>query len=162
MKTGVVVGTFDLFHIGHLNLLNRARLECDRLIVGVNRDAVVLRDKNVETSIKEDDRLEIIKSLYVVDDAFLVDDNAVQFIRDTLAKGIPLNCYFRGAEPEKLHILVENEKIRAMGVDVVQFPYTDRVSSTLLRCKLVKKSDSSVTLNCELKKEAGIDDKTEN
>lgn len=138
MKIGVVVGTFDLFHIGHLNLLKRAKANCDLLIAGVNMDSVVLRDKNKVPVICEDDRLEIIKNISCVSEAFLVENNAPQFIGDLLKKGYNLNFYFRGYEPIKPNIEIENNLIKSMGVDVVQFPYTDSISTTMIRDKLNK------------------------
>lgn len=138
MKIGVVVGTFDMFHIGHLKLLVNAIQNCDYLIAGVNKDAVVLRDKNKTPIIPEDDRLEIIRSIFCVSEAHLVKDNAVQFIGDLIASGKKVDFYFRGNEPEKEYIVSENQKISDMGVKVVQFPYTQRISTTQIRKQLQK------------------------
>jgi len=136
MTVGVVVGTFDMFHIGHLKLLLNAIQNCDFLIAGVNTDAVVLRDKNKKTIIPESDRLEIVNSIFCVSEAHLVTDNAVQFISDLLSQGKKIDFYFRGNEPEKPHIMVENKKITDMGVTVVQFPYTKSISSSKIRERL--------------------------
>lgn len=138
MRTGVVVGTFDMFHIGHLNLLKNARVHCDCLIAGVNTDAVVLRDKHKIPIINERDRLEIIRSIFCVSNAELCTNNAVDFIRWLLQKNIKIDFYFRGDEPTKDYIVAENEQIRALGVQVIQFPYTKDISSSELRTKLQK------------------------
>jgi glycerol-3-phosphate cytidylyltransferase len=138
MTIGVVVGTFDMFHIGHLNLLRRAGERCEKLIAGVNRDAVVQRDKNKRPIICESARLEIVKSIYCISDAFFVDDNAPQFIKSLIEAGIRPDCYFRGHEPEKEHIKKENAIIENLGVRVVQFPYTSGISSTKLRGEVIE------------------------
>ncbi len=136
MKIGVVVGTFDLFHIGHLRLLQRAKENCDILIAGVNADSVVLRDKGHMPTIHESDRCEIVKNMRYVSDVFLVTDNAPQFIRNLISNGNKVDCYFRGHEPEKQNIEKENKIIKSLGVCVVQFPYTNSISSTKLRVKI--------------------------
>lgn len=138
MKVGVVVGTFDMFHIGHLKLLLNAIQNCDYLIAGINKDTVVLRDKNKTPVIPENDRLDIVRSIFCVSEAHLVTDNAVQFIRDLIADGKKIDFYFRGNEPEKEYIIAENKKITDMGVKVVQFPYTQRISTTQIRQQLQK------------------------
>lgn len=140
MRVGVVVGTFDLFHTGHLNLLINANNNCDKLIVGVNMDSVVLRDKHRSTVINENDRLAIISSIFCVDEAHLVRDNAVQFIRDLLNDGDHIDVYFRGNEDGRPEVMAENKIIESFGVQVFQFPYTPNISTTLIRHKLSKKA----------------------
>ena len=70
---GYTAGVFDLFHIGHLNLIKKAKENCDFLIVGVNSDELVKEYKNKTPIIPEEERLEIIKSLKSVDKAVLVN-----------------------------------------------------------------------------------------
>jgi glycerol-3-phosphate cytidylyltransferase len=143
MSIGVVIGTFDMFHIGHLNLLRRAGGRCDALIAGINRDAVVLRDKHKTPIIRESDRLEIVRNISCVSQAFFVDDNAAQFIKYLLEIGITPDYYFRGHEPEKEYIEKENLVIKKLGVEVVQFPYTKGISSTQLRAELIKNTGAA-------------------
>lgn len=132
MTVGIVVGTFDMFHIGHLNLCLKAKNNCDVLIAGVNSDAVVLRDKHKTPIIPEKDRLEILKHIDCVSEAHLVTDNAVQFIRDLISSGQKVDFYFRGNE-DKESIRIENKKIEDMGCKVILFPYYQGVSSSELR-----------------------------
>lgn len=69
---GYTQGVFDMFHIGHLNLLNHAKECCDILLVGVNADALVQEYKHKTPVIREDQRLAIVRNIKSVDDAFLV------------------------------------------------------------------------------------------
>lgn len=71
MKTIITFGTFDVFHIGHLNILQRARNLGDRLVVGVSSDALNLRKKNRLPVYSQDERLRIISELKCVDAVFL-------------------------------------------------------------------------------------------
>jgi len=66
-KIGYTQGTFDLFHVGHLNLLNNAKSQCEYLIVGVNSDELVMNYKNKKTNINENDRARIVEAIKGVD-----------------------------------------------------------------------------------------------
>lgn len=72
-KTGYTQGVFDMFHIGHLHLINRAAVQCERLIVGVNSDELVKQYKNKEAVISAEDRAEIIRNLKSVYDCVIVN-----------------------------------------------------------------------------------------
>ena len=72
-KIGYTQGTFDMFHIGHLNLLRNAKGICERLIVGVNSDALVQKYKNKIPVINEANRAEIVKALKCVDEVIICD-----------------------------------------------------------------------------------------
>ena len=62
-KIGYTQGTYDLFHVGHLNLLNNAKKQCEYLIVGVNSDELVMQYKNKKTHINEQDRATIVNAI---------------------------------------------------------------------------------------------------
>lgn len=81
---GYTCGVFDLFHTGHLNLLERCKELCDVLVVGVCNDEYVRIIKKVEPVYSEADRLRIIKALKCVDDAVLVDIETTNYL--------PLKC----------------------------------------------------------------------
>ena len=70
---GYTCGVFDLFHVGHLNLLERCKSMCCFLIVGVCDDEYIRNVKHTEPVIPQDDRVRILKALRCVDDAVLVD-----------------------------------------------------------------------------------------
>ena len=72
-KIGYTQGTYDLFHIGHLNLLKNAKEQCEYLIVGINTDRLVKEYKNKNVVISEQDRAKIVESIKFVDEIILTD-----------------------------------------------------------------------------------------
>lgn len=129
---GYLSGTFDLFHIGHLNLLERAKKQCDFLIVGVHADA---SHKGKETFIDFEERLAIVKACSYVDfvtESTREDSDAWDKFRyDKLFVGSD----YKGTERFNRYEQVLGEK----GVEIVYFPYTKGTSSTQLREALNKK-----------------------
>lgn len=93
MKTIITFGTFDLFHIGHLNILTRARELGDRLIVGVSSDALNIRKKGRSPVYSQQDRMQILEALKCVDSVFLEEsleqkaEYIQQFDADVLVMG---------------------------------------------------------------------------
>jgi len=93
MKRVITFGTFDLFHIGHLRILERARAEGDYLIVGISTDALNFSKKQKNPIYSEKDRMRIIESLKVVDEVFyeesleLKGNYIKQFDADVLVMG---------------------------------------------------------------------------
>ncbi|MBT0904030.1 SDR family NAD(P)-dependent oxidoreductase [Streptococcus infantarius subsp. infantarius] len=126
MKVGYLSGTFDLFHMGHLNLLKRAKEQCDYLIVGVHPNAT---HKGKKTYISFEERLEIVQSIKYVDKAIesLPEDNEVWNIYhyDKLFVGSD----YKGTDRFKAYEKYFEDK----GVEIVYFPYTKGTSSTQLR-----------------------------
>ncbi len=130
---GYTAGVFDMFHIGHLNLLRQAKAHCEILVVGVNSDALVKEYKNKETVIKEEERRDIIASIRCVDKAVIVDSldkmEALQKYKyDVLFIGDDWKGNPRWNETEA--------QMKAQGVDVVYLSRTQGISSTELRQKL--------------------------
>ncbi|CAL9545691.1 Glycerol-3-phosphate cytidylyltransferase [Streptomyces sp. enrichment culture] len=127
---GYAPGVYDLFHIGHLNILRHARSRCDYLVAGVVSDEMAELAKGRPPVIPLVERLEIVRSIRYVDAAFVetVPDKVTtwQQVRfDVLFKGDD----WRGtAKGEKLE-----RDFRQVGVEVVYFPYTVHTSSTQLR-----------------------------
>ena len=127
---GYTAGVFDLFHIGHLNLIKKAKENCDFLIVGVNSDELVKEYKNKTPIIPEEERLEIIKSLKSVDKAVLVNT------RDKLDayNKYKFNRIFVGDDWKKHPSYIEAaKKLEPYNVELMFFPYTKTTSSTLIR-----------------------------
>lgn len=128
---GYLSGTFDLFHIGHLNLLRRAKQHCDYLIVGVHKSGAW---KGKETFIPFEERLEIVANCKYVDKAvqsFTEDSDAYDaFGYDKLFVGSD----YKGTE----RFMRYEEYFKDKGVQIVYFPYTQGTSSTQLRDKLKK------------------------
>lgn len=123
---GYMTGTFDLFHIGHLNIIKRAKEYCDCLVVGVHPNA---SHKGKVTFIPFDERCEIIKSLKYVDD--VIEASAEDC--DDWEK-VHYDFLFVGSDYEGTERFNRYEKILGpKGVKIIYFPYTKTTSSTELR-----------------------------
>lgn len=132
-KIGYTTGVFDLFHVGHLEILRKAKENCDYLIVGVSTDELVQEYKNKRPIITFDQRIEIIKSIKYVDEV------VVQRDRDKLSAlhKIGFNIMFVGDDWKGSKIFLELEsKFQKHGVEIFYFPYTKNISSTSLRSTL--------------------------
>ena len=135
-RVGYTTGVFDMFHIGHLNILRRAKEKCDYLIVGVSTDELVMEYKNKTPIIPFEERAEIVRSIDCVD-RVIAQEN-----RDKYAawRELKFDVMFVGDDwkGKPLFMKVE-EEFKKVGVDVVYFPYTKDTSSTILREKLAAK-----------------------
>lgn len=130
VRIGYASGVYDLFHIGHLNLLRHARSQCDYLIAGVASVAMTQRLKGTTPVVPLAERLEIVRSVRFVD-RVVVDDHLNK--ADTWRE-VGFNVFFKGDDwrgTEKGERLERD--MAGIGVEVVYFPYTASTSSTLLR-----------------------------
>lgn len=137
-KVGYTTGVFDMFHIGHLNILKRAKAMCDYLIVGVSTDEVVQEYKHKNPVIPFEDRLAIVEAIKYVDKAIpqVTMDKMVAY------KKIHFDALFHGSDWKDSAMYDEIEKtFSAIGVDVVFLPHTDGISSSLIRDKSDKVVD---------------------
>jgi len=132
---GYAPGVYDMFHIGHLNILRRAREHCDHLIAGVVEDDVVARIKGRPPVVPHEERMEVVRALDLVDE--VVSDWSSdkfemwqQLRYDVLFKGDDWKGSSKGQRLEA--------DMRTLGVDVVYFPYTLHTSSTLLRSYITR------------------------
>lgn len=129
-KIGYTQGVYDMFHIGHLNLINHAKELCEQLIVGVNSDELVCSYKHKETVIKEEDRAEIVRNIKAVDKCVIVKT----LDKLELLNQIHFDAVFIGSDwygnPRWMQT---KEELAKHGVDVVFLPHTEGVSSTMLR-----------------------------
>lgn len=132
-KIGYTTGVFDMFHIGHLNILKRAKEQCDYLIVGVSTDELVKDYKHKTPIIPFEERKEIIEAIKYVD---LVV--AQETMDKTVAwKEYRFNAIFHGDDWKGSAMYNEIEKkLSALGVETVYLPHTAGTSSTLLASKL--------------------------
>ena len=130
---GYLSGTFDLFHIGHLNILRRAKQHCDYLVVGVHRDG---SHKGKEVFIPFDERMDIIRNIKYVDQAIPSEREDC----DVYLKGIvKYDRLFVGSDYKGTERFNRYEQIFAdKGVEIIYFPYTTGTSSTQLRAYLSK------------------------
>lgn len=137
-KIGYTQGVYDMFHIGHLNLLNSAKEMCETLIVGVNSDDLVVKYKNKFPIINEKDRVEIVKNIKAVDDAIIV--NTLDKL-DIYAKNVKYDAIFIGDDwKNNERWLKTKEDLSKFDVDVVFLPYTKNISSTMIRGKINEKN----------------------
>jgi len=129
-RIGYAAGAFDLFHVGHLNLLAQARKRCDYLIAGVVSDELLRATKGRAPVVPLSERLEIVRNIRYVDEAVAeVHASRLDTWRDN-----PFDVFFKGDDwrgTEK-GILLE-QQLSSVGVEVIYFPYTVHTSSTVLR-----------------------------
>ena len=135
-KVGYTQGTFDLFHIGHLNLLEHAHEYCDYLIVGVNSDTLVENYKNKHPVIGEQERAETLLGMSVVDECHIV--NTLDK-KDAYSK-FHFNTIFIG-DDWKGNARWEQTRMdmKAIGVDVRFLPHTNGISTTMLSGRCLNK-----------------------
>lgn len=135
-KVGYTTGVFDMFHIGHLNILRRAKEQCEYLIVGVTTDALCETNKKKRPVICEADRTEIVKAICYVDKVVPQDDmNKLEAV-----KKYSVNAVFVGSDWQGSPEWEQYEKdFATVGCDVVYLQHTKGVSSTVLRERLNKR-----------------------
>ena len=132
LKIGYTTGVYDLFHIGHLNLLRKAKAQCDYLIVGVSTDELVSY-KHKQAVIPFEERKEIVGSIKYVDEVVTQENmNKME-----AWEKYHFNVMFVGDDwkgTDKWNKIEAD--LNAVGAEVVYFPYTKDTSSTILREKL--------------------------
>ena len=126
---GYTTGVYDMFHIGHLNILRKAKEQCDVLIVGVSTDEVVRSYKHKTPIIPFEERIEIIKELRCVDEV------VAQTSMDKMEawKELHFDALFHGSDWKGSDMYNKMiSEFKEVNVDVVFLPHTEGVSSTLL------------------------------
>ncbi len=137
-KVGYAPGVFDLFHIGHLNVLRNSKQFCDYLIAGVVSDDVAARTKGLRPIVPVEERLEIVREIRYVDEAVIEDvpHKLAMWERlhfDVIIKGDDWKGTDKGDKLES--------DFAEVGVEVAYLPYTKRTSSTMLRRILERSLD---------------------
>lgn len=131
---GFTAGAFDMFHVGHLNLLKNAKARCDYLIVGVNTDELIEAYKNKHAIVPLEERMQIVKAVKYVDEVISVDTLDKEYIW----KKKMFDIVFIGDDWKGSARWNETERVlRKYGVEVVYLPYTVGTTSTVLREKLL-------------------------
>lgn len=134
-RIGYAAGGFDLFHVGHLNLLRHAREQCDELVAGVVSDEMLRQVKGVEPVIPTLERAEIVRSIRMVDRVH------VETVPDKLDtwREVGFTHFFKGDDwrGTERGLRLERE-FAEVGVEVVYFPYTAHTSSSVLRRALAQ------------------------
>lgn len=133
---GYTTGVFDMFHIGHLNILRNAKAQCDYLIVGVSTDEVVETYKNHLPIIPFEERFAIVSAIKYVDE--VVPQTSMNKME--AYEKLKFDVLFHGSDwkgSDMYNKIVED--FSKIGVDVVFLPHTEGTSSTMLREKLLDK-----------------------
>lgn len=129
-KIGFTDGVYDMFHVGHLNMIREAKKRCDYLIVGVHSDEIVEGYKNRKTIINENDRREIVGAIKEVDKA------VINHTRDKMElwKKYHFDTIFIGDDWKGTERWINFEKeLAKIGVTVEYIPYTKGISTTQIR-----------------------------
>lgn len=130
IRIGYAPGAFDLFHIGHLNLLRQAKERCEFLIAGVVADEVLIEHKRITPVIPLAERLEIVRNVRSVDMAHAAMTND----KTEIWRKLRFNVLFKGNDWRGTEKGIRLERdFAALGVEVVYFPYTQATSSSALR-----------------------------
>ena len=126
---GYTTGVFDLFHIGHLNILRNAKENCNYLIVGVSTDEVVMKYKHKAPIIPYEERASIIEAIKYVD--MVVPQTSLD--KFDAWKKYHFNAIFHGDDWKGSSMYNEIEvRLKRVGCDLVFLPHTDGTSSTLI------------------------------
>lgn len=134
-KVGYTTGTFDLFHVGHLNLLEKAKENCEILIVGVSTDELVKDYKGELPVIPFEDRIRIVGALKCVDKVIAQKTlNKLDVLPD-----IQYDVLFHGDDWKNTKMYNEiEEKLREQKVSCIYFPYTKSVSTKSIKERIQK------------------------
>ena len=135
-KRGYTSGVYDMFHIGHLNILEQAKTQCEYLTVGVTTDDLCYERKKKKPIINQEDRIRIVKAIRYVDDAIFQKN----MDKLEVVKRYDIDVVFVGSDLKGTEVWNDYEKqFKQCGCDVVYIDHTDGISSTILRNQLNKK-----------------------
>ena len=138
-KIGYTTGVFDMFHIGHLNILRRAKEQCEHLIVGVTTDELCFLRKHKYPIIQQEDRKAIVAAVRYTDE--VVDQYDMNKIN--AVKNLHVDAVFVGSDWKGTQAWIKYEQdFKTVGCDVVYLDHTDGISSTILREKIHKNANS--------------------
>lgn len=136
---GYTTGVYDMFHIGHLNILERAKAQCDYLIVGVSTDELVQHDKHKSPIITFEERVKIVEAIKYVDEV------VPQFDKNKFAawEKYKFDKMFVGDDWKGTEVWNNfEEQFSQVGVEIIYLPHTDGISSTKLAGIIKKLSDT--------------------
>lgn len=132
---GYTTGVFDMFHVGHLNILRKAKENCDFLIVGVSTDEIVETYKHKKPIIPFEERVAIVEAIRYVDK--VIPQTSMD--KFEAWKRLHYDRLFHGNDWKGSAMYNEVEKqLKAIDVEVIYFEHTQGTSSTLLKKKLMK------------------------
>lgn len=134
-KVGYTTGVYDMFHIGHLNILKRAKEQCEMLIVGVTTDELCYKRKRKYPIINEQERMAIVGAIRYVDKVVpQADMEKIRSVKDIGADAVFVGSDWKGTDAWKQY----EKDFAEVGCTVVYLDHTDGISSSILREKLNK------------------------
>ena len=132
-KIGYTAGVFDMFHIGHLNILKRAKEQCEFLIVGVTTDELCFQRKQKYPIICESDRIAIVAELRCVDQVVPQENmDKLEAVKKYGADAVFVGSDWKGTDAWNKY----EKEFAEVGCTVVYLDHTDGISSTILRDRL--------------------------
>ena len=132
-KVGYTTGVYDMFHIGHLNIIRRAKEMCETLIVGVTTDELCYKRKNKYPIICEDNRIAIVEAIRYVDKVVpQTDMDKLRAVKELGADAVFVGSDWKGTDAWNKY----EKEFAKVGCTVVYLDHTDGISSTILREKL--------------------------
>ena len=133
MVIGYTTGVYDMFHIGHLNIIQRAKEQCDYLIVGVTTDELCMKRKNKLPVIPEEDRIAIVKAIRYVDQVVPQSDmDKMKAVQEYNVNKVFVGSDWKGTPSWDKY----EKEFATVGCEVVYLDHTDGISSTILRERL--------------------------
>ena len=134
-KIGYTTGVFDLFHLGHLNILKNAKCQCEKLIVGVSSDELVMRYKNRTPMVSLEERVAIVEAIIFVDQVVVQED----MNKLSAWERYQFDVHFHGDDWKGSEMYSNlTAEFEARGVTSVYFPYTPGTSTTALKQKIYR------------------------
>lgn len=134
-KVGYTTGVFDMFHVGHLNILKRAKEHCETLVVGVTTDELCYKRKNKYPIVNERERMEIVAAIRYVDKVIpQADMEKIKPVRELGADAVFVGSDWKGTASWDQY----ERDFAEVGCVVVYLDHTDGISSSILREKLGK------------------------
>lgn len=144
MVVGYTTGVYDMFHIGHLNVIQRAKEQCDYLIVGVSTDELVQHDKHKKPVIPYEERAAIVAAIKYVDQVVPQTDKN----KFAAWEKYHFDKMFVGSDWQGTPQWVKfEEEFSPVGVEIVYLPHTDGISSTQLTGVIKKILDENSDKN---------------
>ena len=133
MIIGYTSGVFDMFHVGHLNILRAAKAQCDFLIVGVTTDQLCIERKKKTPIIPESDRIAIVESIRYVDQVILQKNmNKLKVVQEFGVNRVFVGSDWKGTPQWDRY----EKEFATVGCEVVYIEHTDGISSSILRERL--------------------------
>ena len=131
MIKGITFGVFDIFHMGHLNMLERAKERCDYLIVGVHDDKLNIKGAKFLYSLE--DRIKFVSSIKFVDEVFVYE-------RVDISIGVKdFNVFIRGPDQAHQYFQKAFEYCTLNNREIITLERTDNISSSMFRSVLLTK-----------------------